>query len=344
MPLDEYVQYPDGPRANPDWATMNGILKMVQDSTDAFVPLTILPPSPNILGLPTVPQRGRQKCARLKPGRGPTLTMPAGKSAIVELPPVLVGHGRSFFQSTTAWDTCNWLNAALALSPSRPLTRIHNYRDDKERIHLRAGIDAVWIPIQRIDGDTAQLSLVINIEAYLDMTLINEPLPEIGRDLFSMTLNCLIPSPPTAATDAAGALREFYGCLRPAPDLPLDFNAHVLQPPQLVAELLPFQKRTVALLMSNEGEVMQGHAERQLPPGQWIELDFEGFGKYAFCRITGELRQLSQDRKGKGRASEDGAHPELSKLPPLFPLKKVKGSMLCEEMGEYLFVGPCADW
>jgi E3 ubiquitin-protein ligase SHPRH len=69
------------------------------------------------------------------------------------------------------------------------------------------------------------------------------------------------------------------------------------------------------------------------------------FGKVAYRRLTGELVRLSDGNDGlsekqRGKSREvpiSGAvlHPTAGhKLPVLLDLSEVRGTMLCEEMGE----------
>jgi len=82
------------------------------------------------------------------------------------------------------------------------------------------------------------------------------------------------------------------------------------------------------------------------PAGFWSTHDLEKSGHLAYRRLTGELVKLDReivvpDRKGKGRAIdhlEEEAVGLRAKdrelLPTLLDLSRVKGSMLCEEMGQ----------
>jgi hypothetical protein len=142
-----------------------------------------------------------------------------------------------------------------------------------------------------------------------------------------MILASLIRPELPAQKEKGGALRELYESLRPAANLAADFDINLLQPKGLAAKLYPFQKRTVGLLLRNEGVATNGQPERDEPTDQWTNLDLDSFGHFAFSHLTGELRRLS-DHKGKGRS--DAAE----RLPTFFSTKEVRGTMLCEEMGE----------
>lgn len=128
-----------------------------------------------------------------------------------------------------------------------------------------------------------------------------------------------------------------------------------LQPKAMTSTLLPFQIRTLRLLL--ERERAEGYARTETggpadPGGFWNPLDVEG-ERLAYRRMTGEIVKLPPSergggRKGKGRATDVDIEGELSDiygglsaedrklLPPLLDLSNVRGTMLCEEMGEFL--------
>lgn len=333
-PIPQTERYPDGLRENPEWKAFDDIVTAVKGKTLAMEPLELVPSSPDILAIPFEKRKSpRQKVLPVRRGATAEVLLPTStrNRPLLTIPNVLNGQGRMALPTTTAWDTFNWVHATLALSPTQGATRVGSFRDDKERIHLRTGVEAVWIPSEDDDA-AAELRLVITIDAFLDMTLITDALPPVGNDLFRMALMGLIPpnTAPSGDEDRASALRDFYECLRPAPDLPLHSDARKLQPSGMVSKLLPFQKRTLALLLRNEGIQFDDLPLRSYPGGQWEEFELDGFGTYAFSRLTGLLEQVS-GRKGKDRATSPS---EPSKLFQLFPLNKVHGTMLCEEMGK----------
>jgi E3 ubiquitin-protein ligase SHPRH len=113
------------------------------------------------------------------------------------------------------------------------------------------------------------------------------------------------------------------------------------------SKLLPFQNRTVAWLLQRErAPINQASEVCKDPAGFWSTHDLEKSGHLAYRRLTGELVKLDReiavpDRKGKGRAvdhleeEEEGLRPKDREiLPTLLDLSQVKGSMLCEEMGQ----------
>jgi E3 ubiquitin-protein ligase SHPRH len=125
-----------------------------------------------------------------------------------------------------------------------------------------------------------------------------------------------------------------------------------LHPKELVTELLPFQKRTLAKLLQREWSnlVPQMARNRRDPDGFWSALDLGAGGKVAYRRLTGDIVQTEpavdkSNIKGKGRADNDDnmdlaglAKAEREVLPILVDLSGVRGTMLCEEMGECYWV------
>lgn len=280
--------------------------------------------------------------------RSPDVFLPSSRPnrPLVKLPAVHEFAGRSHFPASSTWDHFHWLHAALALDPAESPTRKGVYRDDKTRIVLRTGVQLVWFPGPTEDSEI-ELRLVITFDAYLDMEAIFVPLPDIGAGLFGVALSTMLPSEAQNADQLtvegwlaarASALKGFYDCLQPAPDHPFSFDARKLQPPELSCKLLPFQTRTVRLLLEREGAPMCGEVTKREPQGQWTRLNFGKFGDYAFCRLRAELRTIVPDPKGKGREPSPGVDPLLGGLPNLFDISNVRGTMLCEEMGKLSLV------
>lgn len=134
-------------------------------------------------------------------------------------------------------------------------------------------------------------------------------------------------------------LETFYANLlpAPAPSSPLD----AYQPEGMTATLLPFQLRTVAWLVDRERDEDSPYQTI----GMWERLSLGSTPdavEIAYNRITGEARPLHQFNawnKGKGRS--DGSGPQdsgfddtvLSEEIDDFRLRKIRGGMLCEEMG-----------
>jgi E3 ubiquitin-protein ligase SHPRH len=260
-----------------------------------------------------------------------------------------VRPGKEWSVSSEAWDTRDWIQAAIALDPNQPATRKAFYRSEEQRVFLRSGIEAYWE--QQGDGETAiaTLSLILSIDCFLDLKKLWDPLPGVGNDLMGLIFHSLLPSPSPSSSMVdserrADSLRHFYSCLRPAPPVPYSRS---LQPNNMPTKLLPFQNRTVAWLLQRERAAVSKNAGNgRDPEGFWSAHDMGSLGNTAYRRLTGELVTLNwekavADRKGKARAIEEAEEDrmgiklsEKSRLPTLLDLSKVEGSMLCEEMGE----------
>jgi E3 ubiquitin-protein ligase SHPRH len=216
------------------------------------------------------------------------------------------------------------------------------------------------------DSDTAaiantEIQLIITIDAYLDLSSLFSPLPDLGQDMLGLILHSLIPASTVDTSRNEGearaqALARFYNCLRPAPYIS---SPRTVQPESMASKLLPFQLRTVALLLDRErrGEASRGNGEVVDPTGFWDVLDWGKHGQVAYRRLTGELVRLNRtkeqdkmvpaavmDRKGKGKetALDDMVDTDAGatviypgEVPALLDLSQVRGTMLCEEMGEF---------
>ena len=257
--------------------------------------------------------------------------------------------GKEWLINSSAWDTNNWIHAALALDPREPQTRKVTYRPEEQRVFLKSGIKAFWESQEDGGATTGMVSLVLTIDCYVDRYRISDPLPPIGHDLMGLICHSLFPSTSSAAmtTDSenrADSLRHFYACLRPAPSVPYHRS---VQPSDMPSKLLPFQNRTVAWLLQRErASVAEEEGTCMDPVGFWGAYHVEPSEDMAYRRLTGQLIRLERgnvipDRKGKGRAidhlgdEEEGLRPQdRVLLPTLLDLSSVKGSMLCEEMGK----------
>ena len=256
---------------------------------------------------------------------------------------------KEWLSSSSAWDTKNWIHAALALNPGEPQTRKANYRSEEQRVFLKSGIKAFWESQEDGDAGGDTLSLVLTVDCFIDIQKVWDPLPSIGHDLMGLIYHSLFPSssktaPTTESESRADSLRHFYACLRPAPPVPYSRS---VQPSNMPSKLLPFQNRTVAWLLQRErAPGIEAVEVCKDPAGFWSTHDLEKSGHMAYRRLTGELIKLDRqvvvsDRKGKGRAVDDiepeeqGLRPKDREiLPTLLDLSQVKGSMLCEEMGK----------
>ena len=261
---------------------------------------------------------------------------------------------KEWMPNSTAWDLQHWLQASLALDPDQPSNRKAVYRDGQNRVYLDTSLAILWVPDE--EGETGiELKLIVTIEAKLDMTVLFDPLPDIGHDMLGLILHSLIPSPTTTLFNSesesrTAALRDFFSSLRSAPDHPFNFNVRTLQPVEMLSKLLPFQARTLAVLLQREGSLMFRDAKPASawdPTGFWTECDFgQDAGRFAYRRVTGELTPLEprrkkvSDMKGKGRTMDDEVEveglqrEERETLRVLVDLSGVRGTMLCEEMGK----------
>ena len=254
-----------------------------------------------------------------------------------------------WYLNSSAWDTRNWIHAAVSLDPKQAQTRKANYRPEKQKIYMESGLKGCWMEEDMGAETDASLRLVLDINVYLDYDTIFEPSSDISNDLTGLILHSLIPSP-TAQYSMSGSerradsLRHFFACLRPAP--PVAY-ARSLQPANMVSKLLPFQNRTVALLAQREKGLTRGSGPgTEDPQGFWITFELGPFGKVAFRRLTGELVRLSSrndalSEKQRGKAKEEPTFgvtslSERRQLPVLMDLSEVRGTMLCEEMGKSL--------
>lgn len=339
-PEPELVRYRDGMRENESFPVWREFRQSVHDSIDACTPLSFFPPTAGVIHVPAAqPLKAKRQLAH----RCANICLPTTKSKpLIKLPDISSGSDarRQFFPSTTAWDHLNWIHAALSLDPDEPPCRSGKYRPAAQRVFLRTGVSVSWTPDESGEEEQYSITLSIDIDVYLDMDVILAPQSDVANDLLGLVLVSLLPAdlgdqphPSSEGLSAAraDALRVFYAALKPAPDLPFGFDARKLQPSAMTKALLPFQKRSVARLLEREGSPMvAGNKAFTFPEGQWVQYDFNKFGDYAFHRLTSQLVKLPTDRKGKGRADDASWEDALDHV---FPLSKVRGTLLCEEMG-----------
>ena len=331
---------------NPDRERFDQILSTVQESFPAAKPFTLLPMSDKMIQVPVFWRNQNQ--------RGFQVLAPSNfkrQNIIPFLQRVVHPNTQSsaeWFPNSTTWDTRNWIQAACSLDPNQAPLRKGNYRPDNQKIYMESELKACWVEEDSGAETAASLRLILDINLYFDAETIFEPSSEISNDLTGLIFHSLIPSPTTqyAMSDSerrADTLRHFFACIRPAPPIPY---ARSLQPANLVSKLLPFQNRTVALLAQRERGVAKSSVSRpDDPQGFWSTFELGELGKVAYRRLTGELIKLSAGNAGlsekqKGKAKEEhtsGESLSLSEkqsLPALVDLSEVRGTMLCEEMGE----------
>ncbi|KAK8846764.1 hypothetical protein IAR55_005852 [Kwoniella newhampshirensis] len=353
-PTIPYHNRPDQP--NPAYEYFTSVREKVAATVGPFSPLTITSPSSNSI------RPGYQFQRSYGSGRtsfyGTKVYLPGAhnKTHLAMLSPLPNTARYEWSPTSKAWDLEHWLQTIFALDPKIDANRKSVYRDDKKRFHLGTGLQICWVP----DGDGPdagiELKLLITIDVFVDMNAIYTSLPDVGNDLVGFVLHSLLHSPTsvqaTSESEArAAGLRHFYSTLRPAPDLPFNYSARQLQPKEMVSRLLPFQTRTLRLLLQREqAENLSQDFKpvRSDPVGFWKGYDLgENFGRVGYRRLTGDLtkvglhRPIKVDRKGKGRAydqtpesvPDDLDEKDRENLPVLLDLSGVRGTMLCEEMG-----------
>lgn len=265
----------------------------------------------------------------------------------------------------SAWDMSNWLHAALALDPGQAATRKGTYRDEVRRFHLETSLHMSWEPErelgenEEVDATLSVIKATVTINIYVNLTNLAVPAPEVATELIGLILHSLIPSDTvsTLAGQSASktrtlALQHFFECMQPASFLPRGLASASLQPKAMVSQLLPFQLRTLRFLLEREHAI--GYAADANPSwdpmGFWTNLAV-GEGRRAYRRVTGDVAELkttvnsvASGRKGKGRVMDVNAEVETDRdglhvrdkegLPGLLDMSKVRGTMLCEEMGQ----------
>lgn len=333
---------------NPDRERFDALLNDMRRTFAPSVPFAILPYSNQALHVP-VDTRGR---ANTK-AQGFQVLLPS-KLKRQNVTPFLKHvvypydhHSREWFTGSAAWDTRNWIHAALALDAEQPGTRPTNFRPKNQKVFLGSKLDACWMLDDTVD-DQAEIHLILTIDLYLDPTTLFDPAPDVGQDLLGLILHSLIPSPTSqpATSDSdrrASSLRHFFASVGPAPPVP---NSRSLQPALMTSKLLPFQNRTVALLIQRErlrASDTNSDVHRD-PRGFWTVLELGSLGRVAYSRVNGGLLRLPEVLDSgvsrKGKEVEVPLPGSLMKadtklVPTLIDLSSVRGTMLCEEMGEY---------
>lgn len=308
-------------------------------------PRTVIPRSRDVLHVP-VDIRGKVITGATTPlvVLLPSKLKRANRKPFIQFEYPYTQGGAEWAAKSTAWDMQNWMHAALALDPAQPQTRLVNCRPKPEdqAVILESEVQICWIPDRDGEEAEAEVQVLMTVDLFLDMEKLFVPLPDVGNELLGLVLHSLIPAPTIEVARNEGearaqALRRFFACLKPAPGLP---NPKQFQPPAMVSTLLPFQLRTVGLLVAREGGHVQDHHD---PRGFWTMLDLGKHGRMAYRRVTGELVKLGEGqsvsalRKGKGKEVERNelfSQEELDKLSTVVDLSNVKGTMLCEEMGK----------
>lgn len=353
----QYWRQPD--RENPEYEAYMEMLGNVSSSIDAMAPLSLAQSKEGILHQPK--KADRYQTSPLSDHDYSSLDVFAQSTstrALLRLPLLPQQVAREWLAKSTAWDLSHWLPAAIALDPEEPSTRKGNFRDDKKRFYLDTTVDLIWMPGD--DGlEQVTASIIIKIGLHLDVTTISIPLPDVGDDLVGLVLHSVMPASSNSSSsdseNRSKALRAFFDCLHPAPDLPATLDTDLLQPTEMVSTLYPFQKRTLSLLLKREAAPIfpgsDGKVMANDPPGFWQKVDHEEDpAAFAYRRITGDLQSIPiagpsssrpvphVDPESQGLVEELLAEEdEMASLPMLLDLSGVRGTMLCEEMGESSF-------
>nr|ODN87625.1 hypothetical protein L203_03405 [Cryptococcus depauperatus CBS 7841] len=335
---------------NPAYDVFNLLRKKLQKCVDPFIPLQLQAPAADIL------RRSLGNKKHSGDDDGLSIFIPSISSRrepLMTLEPIYCPKQREWTRGSTAWDTRHWINTILALDPTQEPTRKGVYRDKKKRVCLQTDVKICWIQDDNWESKCC-IEMLVGLHVYLDMSVLFDPSPDIGRDMLGCILHSLMPSPNVSSVTTpelqSAALKDFYDCLKPAPKIPFDFPIHRLQPKELASKLLPFQMRTLKLLLEREGAPgyeRNESASKEDPEGFWSKYDLgTSHGVLAYRRVTGDLCRLVSHRisngtnsKGKNREvlEEEGGssltESEKEKLPLLLDLTRVRGTMLCEEMG-----------
>ncbi|ORX34384.1 SNF2 family N-terminal domain-domain-containing protein [Kockovaella imperatae] len=331
-------RYNAPPRANPAHEMFDLMRTSLSTAIDPMTPLTLQPPTRGLIDAGKNEgyysyQRGLVNVL-LHP-----LYQPRPILRIKDLP---VQAAKEWMPHSSAQDMQHWLTAILALDPDLSPSRKVKYRDSLKRFFMETEVKICWVPDGEGAGSGIEIKILVTVEVFADWKAITTPLPEIGRDMLGLILHSLIPSPTPSrqlseSKARAQALQYFFTCLQPAPDHPLHFNASSLQPAEMKSSLLPFQARTLRLLLQREGSNIVPPLPQQAnqdPRGFWETYDIEGHGQIAFRRTTGDIVHTARDEsdQGKGKAVDKNII-QSAKLPCVVDLSNVQGTMLCEEMG-----------
>ena len=316
-------------------------------------PITFLPPTQHLLHLNLSSLPG----TRIWPPTHLHAYLPTSHRTkpFLNLPELPSHAAKEWLPNSKAKDLSHALSAALALDPDEPSTRKGGYRDEKRRFEIDTSMHFTWVPIDDGPRGPVELKVILNVDFKMDIEAVTQPLPDIGQDMLGLVLHSFFPAktpyrPMSESEARATALRSFFGCMQAAPDHDITFDTRVLQPKEMVSKLLPFQARTLALLLRREKSSMvkKDDASSNEPQGLWTVYDLGPTkDRLAYRRTTGDLMLLEagskvSDRKGKRKAIEDVTDEaglkgeEKDRLPQLLDLSGVAGTMLCEEMGGFL--------
>lgn len=284
------------------------------------------------------------------------------------IPQLRLGACDQWFANSDAFDARTWLHAVLAMDPKGLATRKGApLQDGLERFKLvsSAALTSEDLENPLYEGGNfitdTQITMTVTVDVHANLDNIVKGGSDLINEWTGYILHSLMPAKVAAYASEADArvagLRDFFACLRPAPPLPLGTRPNDLQPTAMRSRLLPFQQRTVCKLIEREKEgeehIQAGVDKGGDPIGTWSRMNgVDGTDRYAYRRATGTVVKLvgsakaGPTRKGKEKAiakdeeeDEDGLTAEdRASLQSAIDPSRVRGTMLCEEMGMSLHV------
>jgi E3 ubiquitin-protein ligase SHPRH len=240
-------------------------------------------------------------------------------------------------------------------------------QDGRERFRILSSVslttrdlDEPMLDDEGLVPTEKEMVATLNIDVHVNLDAIAAGGSDLINEFTGFILHSLLPAKLAAYASEADArtagIKDLYACLRPAPPLPFGGKPNDLQPKMMRSRLLPFQQRTVHKLIEREKCAEMAEQDTFLaqdPSGSWTQLDTDGSGaessdRYAYRRVTGTVVKLPRQkggapsRKGKERelAAEDLedeyglTRRDKEALTAAIDVSGVRGTMLCEEMGE----------
>lgn len=152
------------------------------------------------------------------------------------------------------------------------------------------------------DGEVVLwLNIVVKV-SLLDAIYEEETASMIIRDAQRRLMIDMFPLP-SSAQFVKPTVTKFISSLKPAPDLPTQISTNNIQPRDLIAQLLPFQARSVFWMLQQEGftidtktgKVVPLHDETRMPLC-WERVVVKSDGSTRFLnRLTGTLLKELED-------------------------------------------------
>jgi E3 ubiquitin-protein ligase SHPRH len=218
------------------------------------------------------------------------------------------------------------------------------------RARLEGNLKVLLNPIDASAGDFS-FSLVLEARCSFAVPTIFEALttkssgmkegPDAQRRLLLYVYPQKVRSQYTKSNeDTTTNIPFLYSAIGPAPDLP-ECYLDVLQPTDLAANLLPFQRRSVAWLLKREGMAISPNGKDIIPDSQACEFQFwdrieEGAFVWYLNRLSGTLSPnqhesapalggIDSEEPGLGKTLEcislvllNPASPDRHSLPPIW--------------------------